>query len=210
MNGSEAISDERARQLAAEIVTRPEYADWQTYRIESQLAERIVAWLRELAQWFSELRFANPSLYWLTLAALLTVALLLLAHVVWSVRAALAASRRRTESPAEPQAARFAEEAAELARAGRFLEAAHRLHLGAIELLLRHGVVDLSRFETNRVLRRRLHEARLPAAERERLLVLLDRLETRWFRDRSEDRELYEGWRTLYARLEGVGAGWLQ
>lgn len=201
-----AATDEKARQLAAEILQRREYTEWETYRLRSELIERLLEWLRAVGEWFDALRLESPALYWTLLAFLLLVAALLFAHILWSIRSALAAARR----PAEPRdgvpVCRFADEAAALAAAGHFLAAAHRLHLAAIELLLRRGVIDLSRFETNRVLRRRLREARLPPPERDELLALLERLEARWFRDRAEDRELYEGWRSLYRRLEALPA----
>jgi hypothetical protein len=49
-----------------------------------------------------------------------------------------------------------------------------------------------------------LREARLPDSERADFLALLDRLESRWFRDRAEDRDLYGAWRGLHARLEAL------
>jgi len=199
-------SDERARELAAEILQRPEYADGQTYRLRSQILERLIEWLRDLSAWFDTLRFESPALYWTLLLVLLVTLVLLLAHVTWSIHAALTAARRPPERRPEAARPHFTDEAAALARGGQFLAAAHRLQLAAIELLLNRNLLDLSRFEPNRVLRRRLREARLPAAERDDLLALLDRLETRWFRDRTEDDELYRRWQALYERLERLPA----
>ena len=88
-----------------------------------------------------------------------------------------------------------------LAAQGRFLEAAHRLQLATIELLVSQRRLALSRFEANRVLRRRVREATLPMAERRTLVDLVDRLERGWFRDRAGDADLYGAWRTLHARL---------
>src|SRR6266403_795887 len=84
-----------------------------------------------------------------------------------------------------------------LARRGMFLEAARRVQLAALDLLLRARVVELGRSDPNRTLRRRLRDAALPEAERGDLLALIDWLEQRWFRDRNEERELYDRWRSL-------------
>src|SRR5437879_3174272 len=58
--------------------------------------------------------------------------------------------------------------------------------------------------DPNGTLRRRLRDAGLPEAERGDLLALIDWLEQRWFRDRNEERELYDRWRSLHARLGAV------
>ena len=98
---------------------------------------------------------------------------------------------------------RFADEAAALAASGAFLEAARRLQLAVLDLLLRRRVLELGRADANRALRDRLHRAPLPDAERIDLLALIDRFERAWFRDRIEDPALYADWRSLHARLAG-------
>lgn len=189
--------DEAARRLAGEILSRGEFSGAKQML---DLAEQAIEWIRWLLGW-GELATTNPPLYYTILFGLGAFAAALIAHLVVSIRAALVLQGR--EKPAAVRAAdpHFADEADRLAGQGRFLEAAHRLQLGVLDLLLRGRRLELARSEPNRVLRRRLAEARIGEAERHDLGLLLDRFETRWFRDREEDPSLYEAWRSLYRRL---------
>lgn len=192
--------DEGARRLAAEILQRTEFSG---SRNALEAWERIREWLH----WFDwllgwgSLSTTNPLLFYAILAVLVAIAAALILHIVWSIRAAMMQAVPTASRASTPAETRFDEEAAALATQGRFLEAAHRLQLGVLDLLLRGRRLELSRSEPNRVLRRRLSEARLGEGERRDLLRLLDRFETRWFRDREEDPGLYEDWRGLYLRL---------
>jgi hypothetical protein len=200
MTAGAAISDQHVREVARAVLQRSTYADWQRN-------EAMTAWLDQLWRWLQQFNFqmgdlsaTRPLLYWTIVGGLLLAAALLLAHVVWTIRAALA-SAAPPRPPVAAAGTSLAAEAEALARQGRFLDAARRLQLGAIDLLLRDRTISLSRFEPNRVLRRRLERAALPAAERQALLGLVDRLETAWFRDRVDDAELYRSWNGLYQRL---------
>jgi len=93
------------------------------------------------------------------------------------------------------------DEARQLADVGRYLEAAHCAQLATVELLLERRWLVLERSEPNRTLRRRLNESALPAPERAEFGALLSRLEGRWFRDRVEDRDLFDAWTALHRRL---------
>jgi hypothetical protein len=185
-------TDAHVRALAKQVLARPEYATWHSDS---------AAWLKGFLAWLHALPDTSPALYWTLLGGLALVVLVLLAHVVWTLRAALAAPVPPTSRRAAPEEAGFAEEAARLADEGRFLEAARRLQLAAIDLLLRHRVLELGRSDPNRTLRRRLRDAALPEPARGDMLALIDRLERSWFRDRSEDAALYAAWRALHVRL---------
>ncbi len=204
MGGGLDASDEHVRELAAEILAREDYA---AGRVDLEGWERLLRWLAEWAEWLEALRVTAPGLYWLLLAGLLLLAVVLLAHVVWTVSLAL-----RMPPPEEPpRGARpgpgLLARAESLAAEGRFLEASRNVELATLELLLEQRVIELARSEPNRVLRRRLREAALPDPERGQLLGLLDRLESRLFRDRVEDAELYAGWRALHRRLSALPGG---
>lgn len=194
------MNDDAIRALAAEILRRDEYAGTRRALAAWDSLREWLAWLEALLGW-GELRDTNPALFYAILAALLVVAAALVAHIAWTVRAALVFPAARPPAAAGEPRARFAEDAEELARAGRFLEAARLLQLAVLEILLRGRVVELARSEPNRVLRRRLAAAPLADAERRDLVALLDRYERRWFRDREEDAGLFEGWRALHRRL---------
>ena len=191
-----APSDEQVRALAAEILRRAEYERW-----------RDAVWIERVLGWLSHLAENRPPLYWALLAVLLLLAVVLIAHVTIALRAALAVPPHATPEPPAAADPRFVAEAEALAASGRFLEAARRLQLAVIELLLRRRVITLARSESNRVLRARLlHDAALPEAERRDLVALVDRFERSWFRDRAGDRALYEAWRGVHDRLAAARA----
>lgn len=197
--------DDEVRRLAAEILARDEYSGPQKMlRGLEALLESLRSLLRGIG--VAELADSNPLLYWAIEIGLIALAALLIAHIVWSLRRALAAPAAAARTSPASVDADFAAEADELARQGRFLEAARRLQLGVLDSLLRGRRLELSRSDANRVLRRRLLDARIGDRERNELLGLLDRFETRWFRDRAEDPDLYHGWRALYARLASDGS----
>ena len=193
-----AANDEQARALAREILARSRYAQWRPHGRYDWL-QSFLAWLQDLLDRLNDLAVTRPVLYAFVLGTLLLVSLLLLVHVVYSLRLALAATP--SQPPGAPPAPSFAERAASLARAGHFLDAAHQMELAVLDLLMQRRVVVLARSEPNRTLRRRLHEAALPEGERQSLIGLLDQLERQWFRDRAEDQTLYEAWCALHQRL---------
>ena len=199
-----AASDEDIRRLAGELLSGEEYA---RYRIDEEawraFFERLARGLDTLRVWFDGLRIESPLLYWMAVIALALVAGALLAHVAWSIRAALRAGVPADERAAVAPRRDLVEEAARLASEGRFLDAARRLEHACLDALMAQGAIELARGDANRVLRRRLVDAPLPEPRRRELLGLLDRLESRLFRDPVEDAELYLGWRRFHAHLQG-------
>jgi hypothetical protein len=78
------------------------------------------------------------------------------------------------------------------------------MHLACIERLLRTRAFELRRHDPNRTLRRRVAAAALVPELKGDFTRLLDQLEARWFRDpapQPRDRDLFEAWRSLHARL---------
>ena len=182
--------DAAIRTLAAEILRRSQYAQW-----------RATDWLRDALEWLARLARDHPPLYWTSFVALLAVAIVLLVHVTIAVRAALSVAAPSETGRGEAPGTSFVADATALAAAGRFLDAARRMQLAVIELLLRRRVVTLARSDPNRTLRARLREATLPAAERTELIALIDRVERCWFRDGAGDRALYDAWCRAHERL---------
>ena len=193
-----SVTDEHVRALAKEILSRDPYSAWRSQEWVLPWLKQINEWLQRWNHWLGGLPAGTQML---VIGALLLISVLLLTHVVWSVMVALRTrAPQATPRPADDRPG-FAAEAEALAAQGRFLEAAHRLQLATIELLVSQRRLALSRFEANRVLRRRVREASLPMAERRTLVDLVDRLERGWFRDRAGDADLYGAWRMLHARL---------
>ncbi|MEN8184691.1 MAG: hypothetical protein ABFS46_19395, partial [Myxococcota bacterium] len=143
---------------------------------------------------------------WLSVTGIGLLALVLLAHAAWAIRAALRASGSDGPPARREPPRNLVLEAERLADEGRFLDAARRLEHAVLEDLMGWGALSLGRGDANRVLRRRIDAAPLPEPERRELLELLDRLETRLFRDPEEDADLYRGWLRLHGRLPGAPA----
>lgn len=200
-------SDDEIRRLAVEVLSGDEYA---RYRIDEEawlaFFHRLARALDSLRAWFDGLRIESPLLYWSALVALALVAIGLLFHVAWSIRAALRASVPDDEQGFAVPRRDLAFEAARLASEGRFLDAARRLEHACLEELMAQGAIELARGDANRVLRRRLSEAPLPEPRRRELLGLVDRLESRLFRDPVDDAELYQGWRRFHQQQQGGSA----
>ncbi|MFI5321120.1 MAG: hypothetical protein ACHQ6V_16205 [Myxococcota bacterium] len=207
MTPAEAISDERARELAAEIATRSEYAQ---HAIPDPASfQAVLRWFRGILDWIDALYSASFELWLLLLIGLLLTALALLAHVVWTIRLAMRANEVAPGAARAPDRRRLDLEAESLAGDGRYLDAAHAMHLACIEQLVQGGVVELRRHDPNPTLRARLARARLTGEQRGEFLRLLDWLEQRWFRDPApepRDAELFAAWRALHARLGSVAA----
>jgi hypothetical protein len=196
---------EAVRALAGEILQRPEYAaarapeDFFNYlRVLLEALE----WILELLDRFNALRFSAPGLFWLILGVMLGVLVLLVAHMSWAISRALRDSGGLEKVGEPPTPLDFSSDARRLAADGCYLEAAHRLLLATLQHLARGGLIELRPEDTNRRLRTRLEEARLPGALRRELATLMGETERLWFRDRRDDRDLYDRWSTAYSNLQ--------
>ena len=195
------LSDEQIRTLAAEILSRDEF-----FRpgVAEEAWRALLARLLGFLDFLGALRISSPLIYWLILAGLLLVAVVLIVHVVWTVRIALRMPRPGAREPGRPSGPGLLEQAESLAGEERFLEAARRVELGTLELLLRRRVIELSRSDPGRTLREQVRRSGLPEAERSSLIALQERLEAGLFREHEADRSLYQAWLDLHRRLEAV------
>lgn len=221
-------TDDRVRALAREVLARGEYAEFR--RSPTQLQEfvaKLADWLDLHLGWLPERMSRNLEYIKDVLLGLLDTIFadspigglarfMIAASVLVAIAASLIAIARALrvklrDAPAAGVGGRIAAsqgsliaEAEGLASEGHFLEAAHCTQLASLEILLRREWISLARSDPNRTLRRRLEHGSLPEPERAEFLSLLDRLESRWFRDRSEDRNLYGAWRGLHSRLDSL------
>jgi hypothetical protein len=135
-----------------------------------------------------------------------TAALLLMMGsilLLWRFRT-LWQRRSRTKQTAIRPVRRHADalrEARSLAREGHFLEAAHRVQLATLALLIELDWLELARSDPNRTLRRRITVSGLPERDRRQLIALIDRLETLWFAEPRDDPRLFEDWLALDERI---------
>jgi hypothetical protein len=229
MPASPVLPDEQARELAREILSRPEYAVHRRPRTRLQeTIDGLAEWIRNLGDYVPAWMVDLWDSFWATVREMfgyalgddalvvvirLAVAVLVLGAFTLMVLRVIRDLRERRAEPeegvalpsdAEPE---WIAEAEVFAREGRFVEAAHCTQVASLQLLLRKRWLELERSEPNRTLRRRLAAAHLPNALRGRFVGLLDRLEGRWFRDRVEDRDLYTDWRVLHAEIAALPEG---
>lgn len=190
----------RARALAREILRGPEYARWRELDGRDWVSG-VGDGLGAMLQAFLEMPLRHPGWFWAIEVALIVVAVVLLTHVVVSIRAALSSSAPSSHPVLAREERDWLREAETVAARGAFLQAAHTLQLGVLDTLLRARRLRLGRSEPNRVLFERVREADLDEAVRSRLISLVARLETAWFRDRRDDAALYREWRSLFASL---------
>ena len=199
--------DEQIRERALEILARDEYA---AFRGDLAAWQAVFEALANLDAWFDALRIESPALFWILMGGLLLVAVLLLLHAGWTLRAALRAAPPSEREPRErAPVADLLLEAERLAGRGAFLDAARHVQLATLEALLERGTIELGRADPNPVLRRQIARAPLPDVDRRSLLDGLASLERALFRDARDDAVLYETWLGLhrrFARRSGVSA----
>lgn len=219
-------SDEQARAAAREILSQPEFARWERgadgwLRLLEGLVERIPTWLIELLAGLQDVVGGLFSWIGAGLGRLLglfgvfgdvsgavgwTAALLLLVAsivLLWRFRTLWQRRTRTTQAASRPERrhADALREARSLAHAGRFLEAAHRVQLATLALLIELDWLELARSDPNRTLRRRIMVSGLPERERRQLIGLIDRLEALWFAEPRDDPRLFEDWLALDERI---------
>jgi len=227
------VSDEQARAAANEILSQGRFTRWDGdfevwLRALEALIDMIPSWLIEVVDWIervlidqvlgSILAFLGrllslfgvfgetPDLLgWISISLILSVGVVL-AYRTWGESWF---ETRTPESKARPtrQHADAIREARSLASSGHFLEAAHRVQLATLAMLIDSDVLELARSDPNRTLRHRVADSSLPAGERATLISLVDRLEALWFNEPREDATLFEEWIALDERLARVAVG---
>jgi hypothetical protein len=156
-----------------------------------------------------ELHHQDPALYWSLLVALTLTCCLLIAHMVWSLRAAARAVPTRPRAGSSGEDHDFAAEARELAAREQHLEAAHRLLLATLRTLAQQRHIALLPEDGNRAVCRKLSTSALPVRVRERVTSLIVRTEQAWFSGAPAaelGRSLYREWVEAHAEVARMGA----
>jgi hypothetical protein len=159
---------------------------------------RLFEWWSRLLEWLEGLRTANPAAFRVLVVALLAGLLLALGHAGWVVwRTVRAAGRTGDEAPARgtPQrrdAEWFSRAADRAASGGRLAEA---LQLAFIALALRLEAEGVLQYHPGKTPAECARDARLPAADRERLAALVRSLYSYAFGGHALDAENYRRWR---------------
>jgi hypothetical protein len=194
------LTDSRVRDLAHEILARPEYAAVRPLAIETWLysiLHRLIDWLGSLGT----LRVTAPGLYWLILIGLFLVFGVLVAHIVWSISVALRAPEPKDRLASGGQLRDPAAEAERLAASGNFLEAAHNLMIATFRTLAERSVIELRPDRSNRWIRRALRDSQLNGQLVGEIDRLVARTERQWFGDRENSPDIYSDWRSAFDQL---------
>jgi len=197
------MSDGAVRDLAGQILARPEYAG--ANGIHSKVESWLLRFFDSILDWFSRLevlRASSPLLYWLIVLGVAGTCVAVIAHVTWTIWIAMTApepaSSKLASSAGSPDLAREAES---LAASGRYLDAAHRLMLASFRTLAERSVIELRPDRSNRWIRAALRGSTLAENLAAELDALVERTERRWFGDRVNDPEIYARWRSAYEQL---------
>jgi hypothetical protein len=194
-----APADDEIRRAADEVFSDGKYGDAGAAAAVGeglmqgiiQLARRLWDWFWDLIRSASGLRESNPFLYWLLIAGLVAVLVLLLWHIGHSTRQAFRRSARAPEEAAgEVRAARFRQlwkQAETLAAAGQYSEAIRQL-LFALLARAAETRVTVPAGWTNREIAQRLQQV---AALREPLLGFADTVDRLWYGRQAATQEDY-------------------
>jgi hypothetical protein len=194
------ISDSAVRELAQKILARPEYADARPSSTKSWL----LSMLRRLLGWLGgmgELRMSAPTLYWLMIGGLFLILAIMVAHIVWTISAALRAPEPPTRSASGARLRDHAAEAELLAASGSYLEAAHHLMIASFRTLAERSVIDLRPDRSNRWIRRALRDSKLNEGLVREIDRLVARTERHWFGDRENSPAIYSDWKSAFDQV---------
>jgi hypothetical protein len=194
------LPDSAVRDLAHEILARPEYAANRPMAAETWLNSmllRLIDWLANLGT----LRVTAPGLYWLILGGLFLILAVLVTHIAWSISAALRAPEPVERAADDAELRDPAAEAELLAASGRFLEAAHNLMIASFRTLAERSVIDLRPDRSNRWIRRALRDSQLNGNLVGEIDSLVARTERQWFGDRNNSPDIYSEWKSAFDQL---------
>jgi hypothetical protein len=165
--------------------------------------------VRRFFEWLGNLYDTAPILFWLLFVLLAGLLLLLLGHLVWTVRRVLTAggrSGRRDNTAAERRQRSLAcrAEAARLASAGEYTEAIRYLFLSLLYLFDESGRVLFQRALTNQEYLG-LFAARPQVQADLRTFVAV--LDDHWYGERRTDEVTYHQCQALFDEMERLAAG---
>ncbi len=194
------LSDAQVRDLAQKILARPEY-DHAHPTVAQNWLKSILEYLFHWLDRLQVLHVSAPGLYWLVMFGLFAIFAILVAHIAWTISTALRAPEPPDPSSTEGERADLAQDAAMLASAGSYLEAAHTLMIASFRTLGERSIIELRPDRANRWIRGALLDSGLDRQLAASLETLIDRTERHWFGDRVNNPVIYSQWRSAYSKL---------
>jgi hypothetical protein len=188
------------RRRLDDILARPEFLT----QPPANLWQQFVEWFARLADWLAGLRVANPVLFWLILIVCLTLLVLIVAHIVWTVRRVffMNPQMRQRDLVREQRVSlghSFWEEAQRKASEREFTEAVRCLFLSLVYHFDETGRVLFQKASTNREYLALLADR--PEIQSE-LAVFVDMLDDNWYGQQPTRSEQYEDCLALYESLK--------
>lgn len=193
---------EAARSVVKEVLSEPAYREHlDSIDVRAQGLEKLFEalrnafnWVNDLGQGLAGLHVGNPVVFWFVLFILVSLLLLMLWHIAYSLRLALRGAPVHIEAETEREdagQARFRQllqEAADLAAGGKFREAIRNLLLA---MVARTQETDIRLFAgwTNRELVQHLG---LEGADQEKLLSFVQTVDSTWYGEAPATSALYE------------------
>jgi len=184
------------REKTEAVFDRPEFRSQ-----DPNSAGWLLRQLRDFFAWLASLHDAAPLLFWLLLIACIVLLILIVIHLVFTVRKAFVRGDR--SAPGSATAARFLlsvsyrDEAARLAATGEFTEAVRFLFLSLVYRFDERGRISLHKAYTNREYLDLLRDTPARAA----LQVMVDAIDDHWYGQRPCSRESFEECLAVYNRL---------
>jgi hypothetical protein len=192
-------SEEEVRAKLDEVFSRPEFSP----PPDNSWLRHVLEWLSNFFSFLGGLREAAPIFYWLLLGACIALLLVLLGHIVLSVRRVLYAGASGG-GPDGSQAKRerlsrvYADEAHRRAAERDFTEAVRFLFLSLIYRFDETGRVSFLKSYTNREYLQVFEDR---SGIHSQMNVFVDILDDHWYGQRSTEAREYESCRRLYEGL---------
>ncbi len=186
-------------QALQKVLARPEFAPSHELGLPAWLLKHLDA----LFRWLGGLYDTAPTLFWLLIVGCLILLVLLLTHIVWTVRSAFFVATRGAAPGRNGEKHRilseaYRDEARQQAARGDFTEAIRFLFLSLVFRLDERGSVSYQKAYTNREYlalfadRPQMHAV---------LKVFVDALDQHWYGRIPTDRQLYDACLGLFESL---------
>lgn len=187
---------EQIRAKTTEVFSRPEFDPTPGENFWLRI-------LREFFLWLGSLYTNSPVLYWVLLVGCISLLLLIVGHIVYTLYRALTVSESQSAQSARAArqrlSASYSADASRLAEAGDYTEAIRCLFLSLVFYYDEAGRVPLKKSLTNHEYLALLDQ-RLPV--RNDLEVLVSTIDDYWYGQRAADQSRFQACQSVYDRLK--------
>jgi hypothetical protein len=160
--------------------------------------------LRQFFEWLGGLHETAPFLFWILIVVLVTILLLLLFHITWTIRQAFVTGESTPDASYTAEQRQrlsnaYYQQALDRATRGEYTEAIRFLFLSLVFRFDEQGRVVFQRAYTNREYLALFSDR--PGVNAD-LRILVDTLDDHWYGQRASDAARYQECLTLFERLQ--------